>query len=264
MVTLVVVLGEAQGKLWKLRSSAPTQRYNLMQLTHAGLELIKAHEGLWLKAYKCPSGVWTIGYGHTSAAGGLQVQEGTVITKEGAEHLLKSDLSKYENAVKNSVKVKLTDNQFSALVSFCYNVGETNLRKSSVLKVINEGRFDLVPSKLALWNKGNGKVLPGLVRRRAEEAALFMPNRVDDSVEPDTVVKVAAGKPALSSTTNIAAGAVGVAGVTSTIAQVSDNMKSIKDNIGVEVFAYGLAAIILVGVIWIIVERVKKSRSEGV
>ena len=235
-----------------------------MQITREGLELIKAHEGLRLKAYRCPAGVWTIGYGHTSAAGNPIVTPGMTIDKDEAERILRSDLTKFEAVVKKLVKVNLTPNQYSATVSFVYNVGETNFAKSSVLKVINSKQFDLVPAKLALWNKGGGKVLPGLVRRRAEEGALFASDGVDDSVEPNTDVKPSTGKSAMSSTTNIAAGAVGVAGVTSTVAQVSDNMKSIKDNIGPEVFAYGLAAVVILGVIWIVMERIKKSRNEGV
>lgn len=235
-----------------------------MQLTSAGLELIKTHEGLRLKAYKCPSGVWTIGYGHTSAAGGLEVNEKTVITQAGAEHLLRLDLENFEDIVRKAVKVELTDNQFSALVSFVYNVGETNFRKSSVLSVVNQKRFDLVPAKLALWNKGGGKVLPGLVRRRADEAALFMANTEEAEVLPDTQVKAAVGKPVVTSTTNIAASAVGVAGLTGAAAQVSDHIQSIKEDVGPELFAYGIAAVVLIGVIWIIIERVKKSKNEGV
>jgi lysozyme len=235
-----------------------------MQITREGLDMIKAHEGLRLKAYKCPSGVWTVGYGHTSAAGSPFVKPDMTIDEAEAERILRSDLAKFEAVVKRLVKVSLTNNQYSAIVSFVYNVGETNFAKSSVLKCINAKQFDLVPAKLALWNKGGGKVLKGLVRRRAEEGALFASHDADDSVEPDTNVQPSTGKSAMSSTTNIAAGAVGVAGVTSTVAQVSDNMKSIKDNIGPEVFAYGLAAVVVIGVIWIVMERIKKSKNEGV
>lgn len=159
-----------------------------MQLTHAGLELIKAHEGLRLKAYKCPAGVWTIGYGHTSAAGRPTVTPSFKITVEEAEAILRNDLKKFEDVVKRLVKVELTDNQFSALVSFVYNVGEGNFAKSSVLKALNSKQFDLVPSKLALWNKGNGKVLPGLVKRRAAEAALFMSDKDEEVIHPSTEV----------------------------------------------------------------------------
>lgn len=145
-----------------------------MKINDAGLALIKSHEGLRLEAYKDPVGVWTIGYGHTAAAGEPAPRSGMKISKAEAEAILRRDLAKFEQAVTAAVKVPLNGNQFSALVSFCFNVGETAFRKSSVLKSVNSRNFSLVPGKLALWNRGGGKVLPGLTRRRKEEAALFM------------------------------------------------------------------------------------------
>lgn len=235
-----------------------------MKMTREGLDLIKAHEGLRLEAYKCPSGVWTIGYGHTSAAGKPEVVKGMTIDSGEANAILMKDLAVYEGAVRNAVKVDLTDAQYSALVSFCYNVGPGNFRKSSVLKAVNDRRFDLVPARLALWNKGNGKVLPGLARRRADEAALFMSGKEVVFAEPDTEVSPSHGKPVLASTTNIAAIGVGAASAVSTVAQVTGDLSSIKEVIGPNVLAIVLGAICLIGVGYIIYERVLKSKTEGV
>ena len=141
---------------------------NSLTIGEKGLELIKSFEGLRLRAYLCPAKVWTIGYGHTG-----DVRGGQVITQSQADDLLKQDLRRFEIAVRKLVKVPLTQNQFDALVSFAYNVGEAALSRSTLLRKLNAG--DLAGTKLefAKWNKGGGKVLAGLTRRRADEATLF-------------------------------------------------------------------------------------------
>ncbi len=160
-----------------------------MQLTNEGFNFIKSHEGLRLEAYPDPGTggePWTIGYGHTSLAGPPKVTPGMRITKAEADAILRKDLRKFEDAVKRNVKVPLNDNQYSAIVSFTFNCGEGNLQKSGVLKAINQKKFDLVPSRLMLWNKAAGKVLPGLTRRRAEEGKMFAkPVAHVDPVEPE-------------------------------------------------------------------------------
>lgn len=143
-------------------------------LNDASLDLIKDFEGWRAKAYKDAVGVWTIGYGHTSMAGPPNVKAGMVITKKEGEKMLQKDLQKYAKAVDDAVNVTLTDNQFGALVSFCYNVGPTNFRKSSVLRYVNAGNFKGVPARLKLWNKAGGRVLRGLTRRRVAEGKLFL------------------------------------------------------------------------------------------
>jgi len=94
-----------------------------MRMSAEGLGLVKEFEGLRLKAYKCPAAVWTIGYGHTSAAGAPTVNPGMEITKEEAEAILKRDMVQYEAGVEKLVKVELTQGQFDALVDFAYNAG---------------------------------------------------------------------------------------------------------------------------------------------
>ena len=138
-----------------------------MQMTEEGLALIRRFEGFRASAYRCPAGVWTIGYGHTSQAGPPAVRPGMVIGEDEANRILSADVERFADAVVSAA-------QFSALVSFAYNVGIAAFRTSSVLKAVNDGRFTEVPARLKLWVKGGGRVLPGLERRRAAEAELFM------------------------------------------------------------------------------------------
>lgn len=141
----------------------------------AGLSLIKSFEGFEPEWYVDAVGVRTIGYGHTNAAGNPKypATKGLVLTEATATALLADDLDQYAAAVEKAVKVPLNDNQFAALVSFCYNVGAGALAKSTLVKKLNAGNYGAVPSELAKWNKGGGKVLKGLTRRRKAEADLF-------------------------------------------------------------------------------------------
>jgi lysozyme len=144
-----------------------------MELNAAGLTLIKEFEGFRGRAYRDPVGIWTIGYGHTSAAGAPQVFSGQDISEAQASEILARDVETFSAAVRRAVKVPLNANQFSALVSFTYNVGPGNFLKSSVLRAVNTGEFDHVPVRLNLWVKAGGRNLRGLVRRRKAEGELF-------------------------------------------------------------------------------------------
>jgi len=151
-----------------------------MHMSQGGLDaLLKKFEGCKLKAYYCPAGVCTIGYGHTSAAGAPQVVDGMTITQAQAEDILKRDLVKFESAVADLVKVKLTQNQFDVLVDFSYNAGVGALQKSTLLKKVNAGDFDDVPAELAKWTKSGPekKTLPGLVRRYQARSAWWSADR---------------------------------------------------------------------------------------
>lgn len=145
-----------------------------MNMTEEGLALIRRFEGFRGTAYRCPAGQWTIGYGHTSEAGPPVVRPGMTMSEEEARAVLARDVSHFAADVAGLVKRPLSDAQFSALVSFAYNVGTPAFARSSVLKAVNAGRFADVPPALKLWVKGGGKVLPGLARRRAAEAELFL------------------------------------------------------------------------------------------
>lgn len=141
-----------------------------MTISDAGVALIAKYEGCRLEAYKCPAGVWTIGFGHTAG-----VKPGDKLSSEAeAKVLLKEDLKKYGGYVNDCVKKGLiifpiNQNQFDSLTSFCYNCGLSNLKK------LVEGRdAQTIADKLRKYVKGGGRVLPGLVRRREEERELFL------------------------------------------------------------------------------------------
>jgi len=139
-----------------------------METSKNGIELIKEFEGRRLVAYQDSVGVWTIGYGHTK-----DVWEDRLIIKSTADRLLAEDLAEFEKYVDNLVDVPLTQNQFDALVAWTFNLGPTNLSESTLLKKLNAGDYDSVPSEMKRWNKAGGEVLEGLIRRREAEAALF-------------------------------------------------------------------------------------------
>lgn len=139
-----------------------------MKISKNGLDLIKHFEGCELEAYKCPAGVWTIGYGHIKTA-----VEGMTITQHQADDMLIEEMNEYEGYINNSVRVDLTQNQFDAMVSWVYNLGNGNLNASTLLKVLNSADYAGVPAQMMRWNKAGGKVLEGLTRRRQAEADLF-------------------------------------------------------------------------------------------
>jgi GH24 family phage-related lysozyme (muramidase) len=134
-----------------------------------GLKLIKDFEGLRLEAYICPAGVPTIGYGSTAG-----VKMGLSITVDEAEALLIKDLERFEAAIRSAVTVPLTDNQFSSLVCFSFNVGTGAFRDSTLLRLLNQGDYQGAADQLLRWDKAGGKSLPGLQRRRQAERALFL------------------------------------------------------------------------------------------
>ena len=137
-------------------------------ISDKGTNLIREFEGFRSHAYQDIGGVWTIGYGHTK-----NVHEGDIISSAQAEALLVKELKQYENYVNDLVEVPLFKYQFDALVSWTYNLGPTNLKNSTMLVLLNKGRYDLVPDEMRKWNKVNGTVVEGLVVRRDKEARLF-------------------------------------------------------------------------------------------
>ena len=126
-----------------------------------------------LEAYRCSAGVLTIGYGHTSTAGEPFVTADMKITQAEADAIFRRDIEIYCQGVREALQVKVNDNQLSAMVSLCYNIGVVGFANSSVLRFTNEGRLAEAAASFALWNKAGGQVLLGLVRRRAAEAELF-------------------------------------------------------------------------------------------
>lgn len=148
-----------------------------LKTNRAGLNLIEKFEGCILTAYRDYLGegkydVPTIGYGHTTAAGSPNVYMGMVITKDQADKILQDDLTKVEFQVSQYVTVPLNENQFSALVSFVFNLGAGNFQSSTLLRRLNAGDYD-VGNEFLKWNKAQGVTLKGLIRRREAEKALW-------------------------------------------------------------------------------------------
>ncbi|NHQ81610.1 lysozyme [Chromobacterium vaccinii] len=140
-----------------------------MKTNAAGISLIKQFEGVRLTAYQDMVGVWTIGYGHT----GPEVKAGMTITQQQAEQLLATDLQTFETGVGKAVTVPLSANQFSALVSFSYNLGLGNLRSSTLLRLLNQGDYAGAGAQFPRWNRAGGQEVVGLTRRRQAEQSLF-------------------------------------------------------------------------------------------
>ncbi len=136
-----------------------------------GIDLICSFEGLRLNAYDDGVGVWTIGYG-TTVINGVKVKKGDTCTLEQAKKYMVSDLKKFEAAV-NKVTVALNQNQFDALVSLAYNIGTGAFEKSTLLKKLNAGDYKGAAAQFDVWSKAGGKVMKGLVNRRAAERKLF-------------------------------------------------------------------------------------------
>lgn len=225
-----------------------------------GIKLLKQFEGWRSKAYRCSAGVLTIGYGHTSMAGPPKVTPSMTITKAQGEAILKKDLKKYEKAVNDYVRVQLTQEQFDALVSFCYNVGPGNFKKSSVLRYVNARRFDDVPSRLMLWNKAGGRVLRGLTRRRAAEGELFTSGTREYKDASAAFPDAPRGKSPMQSTTNIAATMSAVAGVTAASNEIVQNTSSMM-----QAAPWILLVLVIIGAtFWIWKERNRKSKEEGI
>jgi lysozyme len=145
-----------------------------MKINNQGLNLIKKFEGFEATAYKCPAGIHTIGYGATFYADGKRVSMGDKISEGQASQLLLALLVDFEKRVDSITTDLVNENQFSALVSFAYNCGCENLRKSTLLKKVNANPNDpSIALEFAKWNKGGGKVLKGLTVRRKAESDLY-------------------------------------------------------------------------------------------
>lgn len=173
---LVRVLQFSQATTYRLATAAsPPANLDIpeprgaQRINAAGLKLITTFEGCELEAYQDSVDVWTIGYGHTKG-----VAKGMKITQAQAEQLLQEDLGEFEAAVTDAVSVTLNANQFSALVSFCFNLGPGSLFESTLLRYLNEGKYEAAANQFPRWDKAGEQRLLGLTRRRLAERALFL------------------------------------------------------------------------------------------
>jgi len=136
-----------------------------MILSAEGRDFLQKWEGLELNSYQDVKGVWTIGYGHTKTAGPDQC-----ITEEQAKSFFKEDVRWAEKAVEQLVTATINQRQFDMLVSLVYNIGASQFARSTLLRVLNEGKYLQVPQEITRWNKSGGARIKGLVRRRLAEA----------------------------------------------------------------------------------------------
>ncbi len=157
-----------------------------MKISQAGLDLIKRFEGKFTRPYLCPARIWTVGYGHVlypeqirlkmdeRLAYPLKPEDNRTFTSEEIDGLLLDELGKYERGVVRLCPGPLTENQFSSLVSFSYNLGLGCLQRSTLRSACNRGDLDLAADAFLKYNKAGGKELKGLTRRRHAERALFL------------------------------------------------------------------------------------------
>lgn len=227
-----------------------------MKTSESGLKLIKQFEGFRAEAYKpIPSDPWTIGYGFTDG-----VAIGDTITRQQAEARLRRELVKYEQGVMRATGGNVDQAQFDALVSFAFNVGVAGMAGSTVIKRHNVGDYQAAARAFSLWNKAGGRVLAGLTRRRAAEAALYLSGQEDDDaprqVDPERQLKQSE---IVKATT--------AAGATATVATVAEVTRSVSDiKYSVTSLADWIVPVLLIAVVglcvYIYMQR-KKQRTEG-
>lgn len=144
-------------------------------INRAAENLIKDFEKCKLKAYLCPAGVWTIGWGTTAAANvGITPCEGMVITQAEADKYFNLTIEKFIAEIKPAIKRPINENEHGAFVSLAYNIGAPRFKESSALRYFNAGDTKKAADAILLWNKAGGKVLKGLIRRREVERTLFL------------------------------------------------------------------------------------------
>ncbi len=235
-----------------------------MRMSDAGKLLIIKYEGFYARAYLCPARVPTIGYGHTSAAGLPKVYlQMAPITQEQAMEILENDLRKVEREIERLVNVQLRQEQFDVLVSFQFNTGK--LAQSTLLRLLNKGRFDDVPRELLRWVHADGKRLMGLVNRRMAEAAMWNKTNATPVDGKEMVRRVDApkkAKPATQSTTILsgltgaASGAVIAAkGAADMVKDQVDSVAAIASSLNAPIILV-IAGLLVVGAgIWVVKER---------
>ena len=243
-----------------------------MKTSSAGLRIIKEFEGFRAEAYKpIPSDPWTIGYGTIRG-----VKPGDVITRAEAERRLRQELVEYERAVERATGGNATQPQFDALVSFAYNVGVKGMAGSTVIKRHNAGDHQAAARAFGLWNKAGGKVWPGLTRRRAAEAALYLTPEIVSTPLPvaEEVREAAAAdemprevEPERSMAESQINRAGVIAGGTAAVATVAETARTVADvKTSADMMGEWLVPILLVAVVGLcayIVWQRYKQRKEG-
>lgn len=245
-----------------------------MIISEQGKALIRQHEGLRLKAYRCAAGVWTIGYGHTK-----NVYQGQLISWATAKRLLDEDLKNVERTIARYVLVPLQQHEIDALASFIFNIGEGAFARSTLLKRLNRGEKESIPRELMRWTNAAGRPLMGLVARRHAEAVHWtgkpeaQPRRKNDKNQVESKPQEPAGKPLKQSTT---AWSAGVAGTASALSAAREAIRPLEEtahagsSLGTSITQLAASPWVFVSVIalcaclWIIRERARHAREEGV
>lgn len=157
-----------------------------MNVSEKAISMIKHHEGVRFKPYRCPAKLWTIGVGHVLYPEqgklpfnerdnfALRIEDFRIFTQEEVDRILKEDLRRFERGVLRYCPAGLTQGRFDALVSFAFNVGLGNLQRSGLRMKHNRGDFEAAAEEFLKWSKAGGKVLKGLLKRRQDEMSLYM------------------------------------------------------------------------------------------
>lgn len=252
------------------------QLVHMLDASEDAIELIKEFEKLELAAYPDPGtggDPWTIGWGHT----GPEVHEGMTISRAQADAWLVEDVAEAEAIVQRAVKVPLAQHEFDALVSFCFNCGPGRVKRgsdpgrdgfvvlrdgrpSTLLRKLNAGDYDAVPDEMKRWNRGGGKVLRGLVRRRAAEAMLWVggADAASEHAKPDAP----AAKPMLSSRTMQGAALSGLGTTGAVITEQAQALQPAAE--GFDALKLVCALLLIAGVALTIYGRMRIAREEGV
>jgi len=220
-----------------------------MKISKSGLDLIKSFEGFRGTAYLCPAGVPTIGWGFTAG-----VSIGDTMTVTEANERLVNDLAIYGESVQTAVVGVCTQTEFDALCSLAWNIGIAGMRKSSVIRLHNAGDKAAAARAFGLWNKAGGRVMPGLVRRRSAEAALYLAgsNEMPQAVDVE--------KPMVKSTTVIAGSTAAIA----TATQVADSVSKLKGSVeGLGQWLMPALAVIALVAIGVVIYERYANRNRG-
>lgn len=225
-------------------------------INSATINLIKEFEGCKLTAYRCPAGVWTIGYGTTAAASiEIEPKEGMKITETEAEKYLKLAIEKFAAAIKPTITQPINENEFGAFVSLAYNIGTGAFKKSSALRHFNAGDKAKAADAILMWNKAGGKVLAGLTRRRAAERALFLtPVGFAPHAEThETAVTPDVPRDTPMESTTMQAGAV------QAVSAVGAGVSAVSALSGTaQIVALVFCGIVALAAVWIMRERLRK------
>ena len=215
-----------------------------MNINQATVDLVKEFEGFRANAYKCPAGIWTIGYGTTAMAGvGITPKDGMTISRSDAEAYLCATLNKFAEQIAPSITAPINENEFGAFVSLAYNIGPGAFKKSSALRLFNAGDKEGAAKAILIWNKAGGKVLKGLTRRREAERKLFL-TPADGKFT---------GRTTVAQSTTVQASA----------AQIATGVTAAGTAVGAldgtaQIIALVFAGIVILAGLWVMRERIRK------